>query len=64
MTASGWLRATTSLVFIITPIAICVKHDKLRELTDIGGSNMNMTLWNTLSELKSEKYKWVDLTPS
>ena len=23
---------------------------------------MNMTLWNTLSELKSEKYKWVDLT--
>ena len=23
---------------------------------------MNTTLWNTLSELKSEKYKWVDLT--
>ena len=23
---------------------------------------MNTTLWNTLNELKSEKYKWVDLT--
>ena len=23
---------------------------------------MNTTLWNTLSELKSGKYRWVDLT--